>query len=544
MPRFKIHQFIDLAGRRRLVYLISLLPVISELLLRQSATSSLVSKNRKPGSFFPAAYGIAPDKNNYNNQISRCQQNLQTGPANDDKVCSSNCYRVGKEGCCNDIETMKIKSKRRRTTEMFQLLKTSFGFKIVPNKNLSRKYFFSKRTEQNCLEETTRLVGGANIRADVEEDPQQYDASHLNPPNTYPDTDDREKSFLRSIITPNKFLFISGESKGFRKNFEGAIALLHKISSQVGPSIITILSLLGSNGKKDDISFMTLYKLALLGASCGFHLFLHFITLGYALGVTLPLVAALFFYQKQHELPIPTILHSVITILWGIRLFAFLAIREYVTWPALHQKVVEMQAKMNIPFASKILCWFLYSFFYITLVAPCWSRLVQSSSSSSWGVVGYAGLSLQLVGLFVETVADLQKNAFKSCNRLAWCNVGVWKYSTHPNYLGEGVFWWGTYLAHGFHSLLPSVLSTVGLSFILYVLKGSAKSLSSKQKEKYGQEMDFHQFQRTHNVFGPKQIWSRQQAVESVATMPAELLTNTYDDTFSISNDYKNREIN
>lgn len=215
-------------------------------------------------------------------------------------------------------------------------------------------------------------------------------------------------------------------------------------------------------------------------------------------------------------------LHSSITILWGIRLFSFLAIREYVTWPALHQKVIEVQAKMKIPLASKILCWFVYSFFYLALVASCWSRLLQMnlSSSPTWGILGYAGLSLQVVGLLLETIADLQKSSFKSHNRHSWCNVGVWKYSTHPNYLGEGVFWWGTYLAHGFYSPLASALATVGLVFILSVLKGSAKSLSSKQKEKYGQDMDFYQFQRTHNVFGPKQLWSRRQVVseDSIAS--------------------------
>ena len=232
------------------------------------------------------------------------------------------------------------------------------------------------------------------------------------------------------------------------------------------------------------------------------------------------------------------------TILWGIRLFAFLAIREYTTWPALHQKVVEVQAKMSIPFASKILCWFLYSFFYVTLVASCWSRLLQSSSSCSWGLLGYTGLSLQLIGLSLESIADLQKNSFKSCNRHSWCNVGVWKYSTHPNYLGEGVFWWGTYLAHGFHSPFPSVLATLGLVFILYVLKGSAKSLSSKQKEKYGQEVDFYQFQRTHNVFGPKQMWSRRQAVEVAVPLSTEASTNNYDKSVYASNDGSTQEIN
>ena len=203
---------------------------------------------------------------------------------------------------------------------------------------------------------------------------------------------------------------------------------------------------------------------------------------------------------------------------------------------------------MNIPFASKILCWFVYSFFYVALMASCWSRLSQNSSpssSSSWGLLGYTGLTLQVVGLSLETIADLQKNYFKSRNRHSWCNVGVWKHSTHPNYLGEGIFWWGTYLAHGFHSPLPSALATIGLALILYVLKGSAKSLSSKQKEKYGQEVDFYQFQRTHNVFGPKQMWSRQQGavvVEAVVvTLPTEGAINNVDNAFPVSNDGNNQ---
>ena len=204
-----------------------------------------------------------------------------------------------------------------------------------------------------------------------------------------------------------------------------------------------------------------------------------------------------------------------------------------------------MQAKSNIPFASKVLCWFVYSFFYVALVCSCWSRLLQCSSSlCSWGLLGYTGLSLQVVGLLLETIADIQKNTFKSRNRHSWCNVGVWKYSTHPNYLGEGIFWWGTYLAHGFHSPLPSVLATFGLLIILYVLKGSAKSLSSKQKEKYGQEIDFYQFQRTHNVFGPKHMWSRQQGVEAVVPPSTEVLVNNYDTAMSVSIDGNIQEIN
>lgn len=296
--------------------------------------------------------------------------------------------------------------------------------------------------------------------------------------------------------------------------------LLQHLVSTFGPAVLTILALRSSIGRSEHgINAVTLYCWALLGASCGFHLFLYFITLGFALGVTVPLAVSLFVYWKQQQqspLPLPklTILHSAVTILWGLRLFSFLTVREYITWPALHQKVVEVQAKMNIPYASKVLCWWVYSFFYVALMASCWSRLLQSSvvvgadgtttATASWGVLGYVGLLMQSTGLIVETVADMQKSNFKSRNHFTWCNVGLWRFSTHPNYLGEGLFWLGTYLAHGFHLLFPSALATAGLGFIMVVLKGSARSLASKQKEKYGQDPDFHDFQRTHNVFGPK----------------------------------------
>lgn len=216
-------------------------------------------------------------------------------------------------------------------------------------------------------------------------------------------------------------------------------------------------------------------------------------------------------------MPTLTVIHSAVTIVWGLRLFSFLTIREYVSWPALHQKVVEVQAKMNIPFASKLLCWLVYSFFYVALMASCWSRHLQGAAMAAtasdtlpavaWGVLGHVGLLMQSTGLVLESVADMQKTNFKSRNHFTWCNVGLWRFSTHPNYLGEGLFWLGTYLAHGFYALLPSAFATAGLAFIMVVLKGSARSLASKQKEKYGQDPEFCDFQRTHNVFGPKHWW-------------------------------------
>jgi steroid 5-alpha reductase family enzyme len=209
-------------------------------------------------------------------------------------------------------------------------------------------------------------------------------------------------------------------------------------------------------------------------------------------------------------------------------MFVFFFWREYISWPALHQKVVELQSKMTIPFTSKLLCWLVYSFVYTCMVAPCWCRLA-SHHQTRWGVLGYTGIFFQIVGLLLETIADLQKSGFKSQkrHRNSFCNVGVWKWSTHPNYLGEGLFWWGTYMAHGLGSapIMYSLLSTVGLVFITLVLQGSTRSLTRKHMEKYGDQPEFYEFQRTHAIWGSKHWLWWLQGMEEFSTGAAAVAT-------------------
>lgn len=51
----------------------------------------------------------------------------------------------------------------------------------------------------------------------------------------------------------------------------------------------------------------------------------------------------------------------------------------------------------------------------------------------------WAGLSLFLVGFFLEVVGDLQKDAFRSNkgNRKEFMKSGLWSVSRHPNFCGE-----------------------------------------------------------------------------------------------------------
>ena len=68
---------------------------------------------------------------------------------------------------------------------------------------------------------------------------------------------------------------------------------------------------------------------------------------------------------------------------------------------------------------------------------------------SPWELVGF---SLTFAALSFESVADWQKNKFLVAMKKAGlknkvCNVGLWRYTRHPNYFGEWMVWNGLIVA-------------------------------------------------------------------------------------------------
>jgi steroid 5-alpha reductase family enzyme len=74
--------------------------------------------------------------------------------------------------------------------------------------------------------------------------------------------------------------------------------------------------------------------------------------------------------------------------------------------------------------------------------------MAAASADAPHTMLDAIGAVVALAGLGIEALADLQLARFLSRREAqgAVLDTGLWRYSRHPNYFGECVFWWGIWL--------------------------------------------------------------------------------------------------
>lgn len=68
------------------------------------------------------------------------------------------------------------------------------------------------------------------------------------------------------------------------------------------------------------------------------------------------------------------------------------------------------------------------------------------TSEKGFGALDVLAVLVTAAAIACETVADEQLKRFRGRPSAAVCNVGLWRYSRHPNYFGEISFWVGVWL--------------------------------------------------------------------------------------------------
>ena len=131
--------------------------------------------------------------------------------------------------------------------------------------------------------------------------------------------------------------------------------------------------------------------------------------------------------------------------LWGLRLAGYLAWRN---WGHAEDRRYQAIRRRNEPnFAVKSL-WLVFGFQALLAWLISLPLAAAIAGSAPLGLLDALGVALWAVGLFFETVGDLQLARFKRdpANAGQVMDRGLWRYTRHPNYFGDFCVWWGFYL--------------------------------------------------------------------------------------------------
>jgi len=189
--------------------------------------------------------------------------------------------------------------------------------------------------------------------------------------------------------------------------------------------------------------------------------------------------------------------HIACALFYGTRLAMFLYHRS-VTWDEWKERARNAPEARAQGIGKQLLVIALCGLLYSCMSSPMlWhAQNVNAINYAKYGNVIVFGLVAQFAGAVVEAVADHQKYTFKATTlgKTRWCDTGLYAKCRHPNYLGEIVFWIGTYVA-GAPAMLTRpvtfVPASVGLFFIVMLMFGAAKRGDKKQATKYADNAEY-----------------------------------------------------
>ncbi|MEM4397383.1 MAG: DUF1295 domain-containing protein [Candidatus Woesearchaeota archaeon] len=196
----------------------------------------------------------------------------------------------------------------------------------------------------------------------------------------------------------------------------------------------------------------------------------------------------LLFYNKMF-----LFLHFVLVLmifLWGFRLSGYLFYR------ILKTKKDNRFDEIRNNFFKFLGFWILQATAIFLIMLP--SIVFLSSEIKNITLYNIVGFIIWLIGFLIETIADFQKDAFKKKHKDKFINVGLWKYSRHPNYFGEILVWIGVFIftipvLKGIVWL--TIISPIFITFLLLFVSG-IPILEKNADEKYGHLKEYQEYKR------------------------------------------------
>lgn len=166
------------------------------------------------------------------------------------------------------------------------------------------------------------------------------------------------------------------------------------------------------------------------------------VTWSYALALLAPVYAWLGGGFTQRKL-----IALTMALLWSLRLGTYLFFRVKRHHPHEDVRYAVLRQNWKAQLARNFFFFFQAQAVLIVLLSvPV--LLACLNPAPQLGIVEWIGFIVWLVGIGGEALSDAQMQRFKAdpSSKGKVCQVGLWRYSRHPNYFFESVVWWGFWL--------------------------------------------------------------------------------------------------
>ena len=158
-----------------------------------------------------------------------------------------------------------------------------------------------------------------------------------------------------------------------------------------------------------------------------------------------PIVIVICFAIKAPVLGAAQILPMIAVFLWGIRLTVNWA---YTFHGLAHQDwrytMLKEQTGKLYPIVNFLGIHLVPTLIVYGCTLPAVFTLVYLPDFNAGSAVFFA---VSVLAVLLQGTADIQMHAFRKKGQGGFIRSGLWKYSRHPNYLGEILMWWGVALA-------------------------------------------------------------------------------------------------
>ena len=193
---------------------------------------------------------------------------------------------------------------------------------------------------------------------------------------------------------------------------------------------------------------------------------------------------------------------AIMVVLWSIRLGTHLWRRVRGHHPEEDGRYAEMRELWKANLGPKMFQFFQFQALSVVVLGLPF-LMATTNATESLGVIEIVGMLVWLTAWIGESVADSQLAKFKRdpANKGRVCDVGLWRYSRHPNYFCEWLIWVGFFLVGS--AATWGWMGIIGPAAILYLLLNVTGVPPTEAQSLRSRGDAYRRYQATTNAFFP-----------------------------------------